>query len=101
MPIAVCSPVPVSPMVAPGLSGRPSGSPVMLSAPPTDRAILSEAGREPYRQPGQRLGARRAGLELGQVDHAHTRERWAGVAVARLHAGQCSAGASPGFVSKL
>jgi hypothetical protein len=43
-------------------------------------------------QPGQGLGARCAGLELGQVDHAHARERWAGFAVARLHAGQCSAG---------
>ena len=38
---ARCSPVPVSPMVAPGRIGRPSRSPVMLITPPVACAIMS------------------------------------------------------------
>src|SRR5213592_2236404 len=34
-------PVPVSPSVAPGFSGGPSGSPVMLMIPPVACAIMS------------------------------------------------------------
>ena len=38
----MCSPVPVSPMVGPGLIGRPSGSPVIAMTPPTALPIMSK-----------------------------------------------------------
>jgi len=40
---AISIPVPVSPIVGPGLIGRPPGSPVMLIAPPAACAIGSNA----------------------------------------------------------
>ena len=40
--MAQCSPVPVSPMVGPGLRGSVSIVPVRLRAPPTDWAIMSK-----------------------------------------------------------
>ena len=43
MEIASSMPVPVSPSVGPGFSGRPSGSPVMLIVPPEACAIMSKA----------------------------------------------------------
>ena len=48
MPMAVCRPVPVSPMVGPGLSGRWPASPVVASAPPTAWAIMSKLRKLPY-----------------------------------------------------
>src|SRR5882724_8969313 len=41
--IAMSMPVPVSPIVAPGLHGGPSSSPVMLMRPPQACAIMSNA----------------------------------------------------------
>ena len=41
--IAISMPVPVSPIVAPGLQGGPSSSPVMLISPPAACAIMSNA----------------------------------------------------------
>ena len=43
MEMAVSMPVPVSPIVGPGFSGGPSGSPVMLIVPPQACAIMSKA----------------------------------------------------------
>ena len=41
--MAISMPVPVSPSDMPGLSGGPSGSPVMLIVPPHACAIMSKA----------------------------------------------------------
>ena len=41
--MAISMPVPVSPIVAPGLQGGPSSSPVMLISPPAACAIMSKA----------------------------------------------------------
>ena len=41
--MASSMPVPVSPSVGPGLTGGPSGSPVMLITPPQACAIMSKA----------------------------------------------------------
>ncbi len=43
MLISISIPVPVSPSVAPGLAGGPSGCPVMLMVPPQAWAIMSKA----------------------------------------------------------
>jgi len=41
--IAISMPVPVSPMLGPGLTGGRSGSPVTLIMPPAACAIMSKA----------------------------------------------------------
>ena len=43
MEMASSMPVPVSPMVGPGLIGRPSGSPLIDMTPPVACAIMSKA----------------------------------------------------------
>ena len=43
METAITMPVPVSPMVAPGLQGGPSSSPVIDIRPPQAWAIMSKA----------------------------------------------------------
>jgi hypothetical protein len=80
-------PVPVSPKLGPGLTGGRSGSPVTLIMPPAACAIMSKASPVSYllpvpnpwiwhvgAEPGERLGAGRARLELGEIDEPDTGE---------------------------